>query len=318
VEVSFDGSQGDFQFSSLNGNNYVGLSVDGGPITRAMVQTGVAISFGPLTSGTHAVRVTKLNEGRLGEVTFDGYTTDGAATAVKIPTRRLEFIGDSITAAYGIDGNAPCTNTAALEDATASYAMLAAAALNSDTSLIVVAGKGLLRNDVTDTSASPVTMTSYWQRYVAADVSSQYTFPATQAPDAVIVALGTNDYEYTAPDALGNPNAVRPAIDHAAFVSSYVAFLQQVQSRYPQAKFILCSSPMLSDSYPSAADQQHTALLNDLNAVAQQMNSGLAYVVDFPSLTAGQATGCGNHPNASAHQAMAEQLTQQLKETLSW
>ncbi|KAK1548303.1 hypothetical protein Q3G72_032819 [Acer saccharum] len=316
VELSFTGTQGDLQFTTLDGNNYIGLSIDGGNITRTFVQASASIAFGPLAQANHVIRATKLNEGRLGEVVFNGFSTDGQALLGNTTSRRIEFIGDSITAAYGIDGNAPCTNTAALEDATQSFATLAAAALSADASLIAVAGKGMVRNDTSDTSTTPVLMPNYWTRYIANNANSVYSYPAEAAPQVVVITLGTNDYEYT--DGTVANTALRAPLDSSSFVSGYVSFIQAVQTRYPQAKFVLCSSPMLSDTYPTSSDQQHTSLLTNLNTIASSFSNSTVAVLDFPALTTAQATGCGGHPNIDAHHVMASLLQAKIQQLMNW
>jgi lysophospholipase L1-like esterase len=318
VEASFSGTQGSFEFNSQNGNSYIGIQIDGGALSRHLVQTGMPVSIGALTAGVHTVRATKLSEGRLGQIQFVAFKHDGTSEQPQEPARKLEFIGDSITGAYGIDGNAPCTNSAALENATASYAALTATALDSDASLISWSGKGIWRNDVTDTAATPTTMVALWQRYVGGDANQPYPFPVKAAPQAVVMMLGTNDYEYANSNAQGGMTTLRPAIDHTAFVAAYVAFVQQITARYPGANIILCSSPMLNDTYPTAADRQHAALVQDLQNVAAQVGGVNIAVLDFPALDSTQATGCGGHPNAPAHQAMADRLTLLLKQQLSW
>ena len=110
------------------------------------------------------------------------------------PKRRIEVIGDSISVGYGVDGVNPCTNTAAVEDNPKTYGALAADALSADYSVIAWSGKGLTRNIADD--GSPL-MPEIYTRYGANDADNSYTFPAASAPDAVVINLGTNDFNYS-------------------------------------------------------------------------------------------------------------------------
>lgn len=332
IEATFLGTGGNFVFTPQQ-NVRLGVSIDGGNVVPQMLTGKTAVSFGPLANGQHVVRAVLLSEGRLGTASFQGVSTDGNAVTATPPTRRLAFLGDSITAAYGVDGSNPnCTNSASVEDATASFAALAAAQLQSDYALLAVAGKGVWRNDTSDavsnanflnnpTNANnPVTMQQIWTRQTVNDANSAYGFAAAEAPQGVVIALGTNDYEYTYTDASGNPlqrapiapDATSSTPERQAFRSAYVALVQDVQTRWPGAVVLLCSSPLLQDSYPSTTDQQHTALLNDLQAIAATAGLPSANVLDLPSLSTAQRTGCAGHPGRSAQAAMAATLATKL------
>ena len=323
AELTFTGTSASFGFT-LNGTGgaVVGVSVDGGPLAKTPIVGTTQVQSGVLSNGPHTVRATKISEGRLGEITLNDTNVVGTATAAATPTRRIEVIGDSISAAYGVDGtSASCVNNYTVEDASLSFASLAGTALQADVSLIAWAGKGVWRNDASDTNAiaNQVTMRTLWTRAVQSN-SAAYPFDASVAPQAVVVELGTNDYEYTADNSNGTPQAIRATLDHNAFVSAYVALLTDVQTHYPNAIFVLCSSPMLSDSYPTASDMQSTDLVQDLQAIATQFGQTGAdvSVLTFPALSANDLVGCGGHPTADGHAQMAAALQAELAGKLNW
>lgn len=332
IEASFQGTGGNFVFTPQQ-NVRLGLSIDGGNVVPQMLTGKTSVSFGNLQAGQHVVRAVLLSEGRLGTANFQGVTTNGNAVPPTPPTRRLAFIGDSITAAYGVDGTNPnCTNNASVEDATASFAALAAAQLQSDYALLAVAGKGVWRNDTSDAASNanfinnagnannPVTMQQIWTRQTVNDANSTYGFAPAEAPQGVVIALGTNDYEYLYTDPNGNPvqrtpvgpDATTLTPERQAFRNAYVALVQDVQTRWPGVVVLLCSSPLLDDNYPSTAEQQHTALLTDLQQIALTAGLPSANVLDLPLLSPAQRTGCGAHPNRSAHGTMAATLASKL------
>jgi len=320
VMATFTGTSAQLSFAPQSGNTYIGLSVDGGNTTRALITANSnIISTGTLRSGTHTVTAVKLNEASLGTAKFNGISTRNGLTPTPAPSRRIEFIGDSITVGYGVEGVSPCTNNSSLENAEKTYAALAALAVGAQYDLIAWSGKGLMRNAASvGNDVSPI-MPTLWTRLAANDANSLYDFPASRTPDAVVINLGTNDFTYIGYDASGTASTVRDPLDPNAFEAAYVDFVTAVRQRYPNAVIELCSSPMLSDSYPSAAEAQHTTQLTVLKSVAAQLGDPKIHVVDFPTqVVANGQNGCDAHPGPMQHQAMALVLAAQLKADLGW
>ena len=320
VTASFTGTSAQLSFAAQTGNTHIGISVDGGNTTRVVINANNSVaSTGTLRSGAHTVTAVKLNEASLGTAKFNGISTANGLTPIAAPSRRIEFIGDSITVGYGVEGVSPCTNNSSLENAQKTYAALTAQALGAQYDLIAWSGKGLLRNSASVKPDTSSTMPILWTRLAATDANSLYDFPASRIPDAVVINLGTNDFTYIGYAADGTASNVRDPLDPNVYQAAYVAFIANVRLRYPNAVIELCSSPMLSDSYPSAAEAQHTTQLTALNAVVAQLGDAKIHVVDFPTqaVASGQ-NGCDAHPGPQEHQAMAALLTQQLKTDLGW
>jgi lysophospholipase L1-like esterase len=318
VQMGFVGTQLTMQMQGVTAPTYLGVSIDGNTMAKVTITGTMPVKVGPVAQGTHQVTAIKLNESRLGDMNFLGMVTDGTPASLVVPTRRIEFIGDSITLGYGVNGNAPCINTGALEDSTAAFSTLTAQALRADYALIAWSGKGIIRNDTSDPAQAPITMPQIWQRLVASNSNVAYSFAKENAPDAVVVMLGTNDYDYVTTDSNQVQHTVRPQIDGPSFVAGYAAFLQAVQRAYPGAKILACASPMLTDIYPQPSDAQHTSLLNNIKAAVAQVGGGVT-VLDLPALTdSAQKSGCGNHPSRAGHIALAQQVTATLKTMLGW
>lgn len=314
VEIAFKGTTGAFHFNA-QGNVRMGLSVDGVPQAPTLLQTGVPLSFGPLAAGNHVVRATMLSEGRLGTATYLNYETDGAPVVLPIPSRRIEFIGDSIVAGYGVDGNAPCNNNVRTEDANSSFAALTARAVQADYTVLAWAGKGVVRNDITDTNNTQLTMAQMWSQQTSV-ASANYTFPPEAAPQAVVIALGTNDYEYTK-DVSGTATQVRPPMDASTMQGALLGLVNDVKLRYPAAKVVLCTSPLLNDDYPPSVNQ-HSAFLADVQAVKSQFPNGDVVMVDLPALNSAQKSGCNGHPNRASHAILSAALLPVLKQAIGW
>nr|POE93174.1 cellulase/esterase cele [Quercus suber] len=268
-----------------------------------------------LPDGKHTISLRKRSEAALGTVTFGDIAVNGSFEAAAMPTRRIEIIGDSISVGYGLDGTAPCTNTAAVEDNPQTYAALAAEMLAADYSVVAWSGKGLIRNVVTGTSDTSPLMPELYTRYGANDPDYSYTYSLSSLPDAIVIALGTNDFSYVSYETDGTPYSARPPINATAFTAGMVDFVQQIEQHYPSAQFFLLSSPMLSDLFPTTADAQHTTQVNALKAAVAQIGMK-AHFVDWP--TQGSATGCDYHPNAQTHAEESVILADAIKSALKW
>ena len=309
VEASFVGTRGTATFASSGGISYVGVSVDDGNATRVQVQGNVPIAFGPVARGTHRVRIVKLNEAELGTIRLTALRADGVVTAPASPNRLIEFVGDSITLGYGIEGTRPCENSSALENVTKAFSGLTARALGADASFIAWSGHGMTRNAPGVTDAA--TMPQVYLRASAGDAASRYAFGQGPQPQVVVITLGTNDFTYVG----GNGN--RTVLDQSEFVATYLRFVQQVRANHPAALVVLAGSPMLSDTYPTAADAQHRSLLAALTAVQAQSGDANVRVLDVPTMDT-TVTACDYHPSAAEHVTIANLLVAELRDALGW
>ena len=108
VVAGFEGTGIAVNLSSSAGEDYVNVSVDDGePVVLAITnRTERYVLAEGLEPGIHHVRIAKRLEGSKSYLTFSGFDyLDGTAAPTPAPReRRIEVIGDSITAGYGNDG----------------------------------------------------------------------------------------------------------------------------------------------------------------------------------------------------------------------
>jgi lysophospholipase L1-like esterase len=309
VSFTFTGSSARIGIEAISGANSADLIIDGRTTVIPDVN-GTSFSTPPgLRHGNHTVVLRRRSETLLGTITIGNVTTDGTFETDVYSDRKIEFIGDSITVGYGLDGVLPCVNTAALEDNPKTYAALAADAVRADYDIVAWSGIGLTRNYVSPTPDTSDIMPQRYTRYGALDPLNSYTFPTSRTPDAVVINLGTNDFGYQA--------GVRNPIVPSEYTAAMVNFVKKIKSHYPKAAFFLLTSPMLNDGYPSAADAQKTTQRNALQAaVAQLKKSTRVQVVDLPSQ--GSDVGCDYHPNAATHAEEAKILAAALAKEMRW
>ena len=222
----------------------------------------------------------------------------------------IEFIGDSITCGYGVDG--VCgkdTFRTKNENAEKAFAILAANALNADYSLVCYSGHGVLSGYTSDgqMNADDLLPKYYGQighsvfdlddseRKIADD-----SWDFSVQPDLIVINLGTNDASYTG-------NDIRK---QKAFAAEYAAFLKTVRNKNPAAQ-ILCTLGIMGQTLCDAVDEavrRHSAETGD-NRIR---------VMRFAEQIPDDGFGIDWHPSAITHQKAANALTVYIQEWLGW
>ena len=90
-------------------------------------------------------------------VTVVGFSTDGFLSRPPPATRRLEFIGDSITAGYGAEAAAPCHPSVQTNDYVLTWAHLLCQALDAECYTEAYSGSGVIFS-YPDPASPPLTM----------------------------------------------------------------------------------------------------------------------------------------------------------------
>ncbi|MEI9950784.1 MAG: SGNH/GDSL hydrolase family protein [Pseudomonadota bacterium] len=285
---------------SDTGSNVFEVVLDG-KHTVLTLQSGMkkyALGSG-LAAGAHELLLYRRTEASFNETTFNGFDVpDGAyLPGPPVPTRRLEVIGDSISAAYGNEGVYPCQFSSATENHYLSYEALAARAVNAELYTEAWSGIGMLRNyEGTTTDVMP----DRYPRSLPERATSTWDF-GKFVPDAVVINLGTNDF------ATGDPGA--------AFQAAYLKFVSDLRLHYPSARFFLALGPMLSgDSYGQAS----VYLKAVIAARASAGDKNLTLLEFGTQDSNADGLGCDYHPSLKTHQKMADKLLAALKADLAW
>lgn len=289
--VDGDGSGVDFVFEGAGGI-YFQIAVDGVPTQVVESDVGsTTFTVGGLMPGQHEIEVVRRNEGYFGNSGLVSVTPRDGSTLVATPVRarRIELIGDSLTAGYGIEGpNASCNFSAETESAYSTYGMIAARALDADAHVIAWSGKGVYQNYGGDRNEM---MPELWRRTLAPFADPAWDF-SRWVPQAVVVNLGTNDFS--------------AAIADEDFVGAYVDLLTEVRMVYPDAH-IFC----VTWNHWGAAKE---ALVSD--AIAE---TGLGDItrVDFGILQE-EGLGCDSHTNTVTNARLGTELAATIGATLGW
>ena len=276
MEARFSGTQVSARLGGSN--NYFDVVLDGvvQPVIKTSGQASNAIATG-LAAGTHDVLVFRRDEAFDNPATFSGFDFGSGALLAPppAPARRIEIVGDSISAGYGDEcANASTGFSAATENEYIAYGPLTARALGADVHVIAWSGKGLYRNlDGSMTETMPI----LWQRTIPTDTSSHWD-PSQWIPNVVVINLGTNDYNAGG----GDPSA--------GFQSTYLQFVEQLEGAYPGVFILGAVGPMLGGSSYASVKKAIS------NVVSMRSDAGDARMrlVEFPTQDCGSdGSGCG-------------------------
>lgn len=318
VIARFEGSQAKVRLAESAG--------DAGPSRYHVIVDGVAspapLSLSPgaaeyvlatgLTPGAHTVELYRLTEAQVGTTQILGFDFPGGKLLAPPPPspRRLEFLGDSTSNGYGIDGTAPCSFSGATQNESEAYPSLVAKALGAEHVHLAYSGKGVLQNYTRSDSA---VFGVLYERGLPDDPSSAWAFPPTASPDAVFVNLGGNDWDEPSP-AIFDP----PAVD--AFAAKYAELLATIRAKYPAAHVICALGPSQTDAHPAG----YEAYTNGKQALEAAVDArklagdSRVYYFETTRLSDAYRTGCDAHPNAAFHKILAAEIAAAIKDKTGW
>ena len=190
---------------------YFRAYVDGEPWNNGSIpyytvngKTNVVLKDIP--KGTHTIKLLKVTGYNLAladisSVTLTGYISEEAPADKDI---YIEFIGDSITCAWGTLGHQSGNYTD--QDSTLSYAYLLAEALDADYSMTALSGKGLLHSGNTTMNIRDF----YGYASKLKDAENEYDFP--RQADLIVYNQGANDEKH--------------GIDHAEYKKEFKKWVE--------------------------------------------------------------------------------------------
>jgi lysophospholipase L1-like esterase len=312
--------------------NYYDAIIDGIVVKKVRPDDDVTIiKYEVATNlpyGEHVVTLAKRTEPNVGVGYFGGFEIAGTIdTPPPRPARKMLFFGDSITAGSGIevpDGDPGCSADEwgqPVMNADLAYGPVAARTLDAEYHVLGVSGIGLVRNYNSDPSKGDTRTMYEVQNLIFPEADprpSTAIWPAAEyQPDAIVVALGTNDFSPGPLNADNTPADGRAIMDVATYVTTYLAFVMNLRVSYPAAHIFLMSSPMLVDGWPmpnyrSKSDLE-TALAMVEDSFIASGETKLHKV--FVSKVGG---GCGTHPNVAGHAMTATELVAAVKPALGW
>lgn len=259
---------------------------------------------------TVTVRVMKFSEAAFGYAGFTSLELEGdllsspesPATASQL---KLEFIGDSITCGYGIEGVwEKDTFTTQQERPDKAYAFLTAKALGAQVQLCSWSGIGLISNYVDpETIMLPDThwlMQANWP-YTDKSLSLRLGIEpevwdgAGYEPDIVVIHLGTNDISW-----------VRGMEERRLeYTAQLRQLIEAVHRRSPRAKICCCLGIM--------GEQLNASVEEAVNLFKKDFPNVAAKAVLFTQQLEEDGIAADWHPSAVTHKKAAELLAEALR-----
>ena len=268
-----------------------------------------------LLEGRHLVRLMYVIEGYELYPEFWGFVLDKGRQLVEappFPSRKIEFIGNSITCGYGNEGLKKEEHfDYATENHYYSYASITARNLEAQHWVVARSGIGAYRNYGEPKSGSPGScmpvqyeFTGYaWKpdlRKEASFLSEKWDFSRYQ-PDVVCINLGTND--------LSTNN-----YDLSLLKQGYRKLLKMVRQHNPNAKIVFLTGSMLYNQELKEAIQ----ILDEIADEARKAGDKEVYRFDMPHIDGEEFFGNDYHPNIYQDEKMAGELTAYLRKLMNW
>lgn len=266
-----------------------------------------------LPRARHTVRLMYIIEGYEMRPEFWGFVFDGpVCDAPALPSRTIEFIGNSITCAYGNEATDKLDHFQyETENHYYGYAQLTARALNARAHVVARSGIGVYRDYNGPKTGTPDSRMPVQYEYTGYATSTklrqQEGFDAERwdfarfQPEVICINLGTND--------LSTHN-----YDVKLLRQAYDDFLRLVRSHNPKAKIVfLCGSMLLGKELDIARKT-----LDQVVADAQKSGDRQVYRFDFSPQDGTLKYGADWHPSLWQHEKMAAELTAYLRTLMQW
>ena len=257
------------------------------------------------TSRTAKIKIIHLSEAMNGAIGVKNIsvTSNQPVPICPEPEKALsiEFIGDSITCAYGVEGLSSYESfKTTTENFMKSYAYLTAQKLNADYSAVSYSGHGIISGY---TSSGEINTDSlipdcYGLTGKLSDYAENWNFE-TRSHDVVVINLGTNDSSYVTKD---------PETRAQEFINGYMDFLKTVREKNPEV-YIICTLGTMGDElyeYVAEAVEQY------------RTDTGDQRIMSYHSTVQNQADGIGSdwHPSAVTQQKSAYVLADKICQAL--
>ena len=253
------------------------------------------------------VKVIKLSEAANGSIGIGNIAIKSNSDTPIVPVAKksltIEFIGDSITCAYGVEANNEYEHfSTSTENFMKSYAYLTAKKLHADYTTLCYSGHGVISGYTTDEKNTALLVPPYYD-----GVSKQWDYKDIKwnfednPVDIVLINLGTNDDSYLKFDYENRSSE---------FINGYMDFLKVVREKNPNAK-IICTMGLMGGhdtfNYIQKAILEYTSQTGDSNISSfeltmQNFNNGL---------------GADWHPSAKSQELCSDEVVKNIQEIMN-
>ncbi len=233
--------------------------------------------------------------------------TDGRMSPLPEKRLKLEFIGDSITCGYGVEGKVTDTFSTATENAEKAYAFLAARALDADAVMTAISGCGL----ISGYTEGDINEENLMQPYYEKAGRSDWVLPGgkrmqdipwrfeSYRPDWIIINLGNNDLSWTR----GMPER------EEAFGEKYREFLTMVRRNNPEAR-ILCVLGVLGEKKVRLTE----TMFRSVEAWQAETGDRRIWTMELPKMDEEKdGAGADHHPSEKTQRMLSEMVAERIR-----
>ena len=244
--------------------------------------------FSGATQRTAKVKIMHLSEANNGAIGVKQFDVVSSAKQPVKPTAKkdltIEFIGDSITCAYGVEADTQYVNFATgTENFSKSYAYLTAQLLDADYSAVSYSGHGIISGYTSTDEPEINSLVPPYYTMVGKldDYQSEWDFESHPS-DVVVLNLGTNDDTYAGKDLETRGKE---------YQDGYVDFLKLIREKNPDAA-IICTLGIMGceELYPY------------IEAAVAEVNDPKISCYLSPTQNAADGYGADWHPSPITHE----------------
>lgn len=239
---------------------------------------------------------------------FMGFVLDDNAKSLDAAplykSRKLEFLGNSITCAFGTESKSKDSKfSPETENSYLSYANVLARAFDADVNLVARSGRGVVRNynERSMISTREATIPKLFSRMFDSDSTISWDFKR-YTPNAVILNLGTNDY------------STQPQPYKALFIDRYLKLIAQVRAVYGDQTEIFCIvGPM--------TDEPCYSYVKELVEIQKIVNkdSHITFIgIPKALLSLEKDFGAAGHPGGDGQKKMAQIVAPVISTVMGW
>lgn len=257
-----------------------------------------------LPQGKHTLELFKVSNNTSENILY-GFEIEGDARIsepAKLPKRKIEFYGNSITAGHGVDVPAGMDDSGLAKyfNNYYTYAALTARHFNAQYSCIARSGIGIML------SWFPEIMPEIYDRLDPADPRSKWDFNQ-YTPDIVVINLFQNDYWLSNmpehPQFKARFGTKKPTEDF--IIQSYQSFVSSIRKKYPKAH-IICALGNMN------ATEQISKWPGYIRQAVSNLHDNKIHTIFFPY------KNTPGHPKKNEQQAMANDLIGFIEKTIKW
>lgn len=307
---------------SMNQNGFLGVYIDDVISEKVKINNkkmSFSVNVDAQKNKCKKVEILKLTESQYDKVGISGLYIDGEFVKVETllqennrntnrndDSNRILFIGDSLTAGYGVLGN---PNDMVFktddEDVTLAYAYLAAKELNADYQILASSGDGIISRWVDSSNGMPQmpNMFDLWPQifpYQEVSLARRLGFgedeykkfePTSFVPRYIVCNLGTNDESYIC----GNLDREKE------FVKVYSKFLRDMYTYWPDVIIIV--------AYGLMSGKLTDAIRKIVKKLQKEKN---IHFLEFDIMKPEDGYGFANHPTIVSQKKAAKKLVNMI------